>query len=40
MVTHDRDLARRVSRTVWIADGRIVTGERGAEPARKEVRDA
>jgi putative ABC transport system ATP-binding protein len=34
MVTHDRDLARRASRTVLIADGRIV------EPVRKEARDA
>jgi putative ABC transport system ATP-binding protein len=37
MVTHDRDLARRVSRTVYIADGRIVNGEDGKDPARKEI---
>ena len=30
MVTHDRELASRVTRTVRIADGRIVNGE---EPA-------
>ena len=37
MVTHDRDMARRASRTVLIADSRIVTGERSEEPARKEI---
>ncbi len=37
MVTHDRDMARRASRTVSIADSRIVTGERSEEPARKEI---
>jgi putative ABC transport system ATP-binding protein len=40
MVTHDRDLARRVSRTVYIADGRIVNAEGIHAPLREELSNA
>jgi putative ABC transport system ATP-binding protein len=45
IVTHDRDLARRVSRTVTLADGAIVadvanTAPLGATPGRGHAREA